>query len=368
MRSWWLPATVAVVLSACQAKESAGTESLPNLQQVKDLTPGQQVADVTAALERDPTNAALYQRRARLYLTLHNGRAAVADAEQVLKLDAPTAPNYMLRAQAYRAAGMLKKAQADADKADQLGFDGPELPLLRGEIAFIERKYQQALDLLNDALRKTPFEERAYFYKGLVYAETGDTTLAISNFQTATEQAPSMADAYGQLAAIYNAKRDFTTARQYLDAGLRTSPDDGFLRYNLGVHLALQQLPDSALTFFEDATKIDSTLYLSHFNAGLLQYQRDQFAPAARHLAATLRLAPEAPPNTRLLLADALDRLGQTRTAVREYATLAKNDPADPRVATRLTQARIRLRQQAADSAAGRAPRPVQLDSLRKIR
>ncbi|MBC7449253.1 MAG: tetratricopeptide repeat protein [Hymenobacteraceae bacterium] len=364
----WLVGGAALLLSACTGNEPAATEPLPDLQRIRNLTPAQQLHDVSAALEQDPTNAALYQRRARLYLTLRDGAAAVADADQVLKLGGATAPNYLLRAQAHRAAGRLKEAQADCQQAARLGYEGPELPTLQGELAFIEREYQPAINFLNEALKRGPFEERAYFYKGMVYAETGDTTRAISNFQTAAEQAPEMADAYSQLAAIYHARKDYKTARQYLDAGLRTSPEDGFLYYNAGVNLALQGRTDSALTLFTRATALDSTLYLAHYNVGVLRYQRDEFGPAARHLRAVLRRAPQSPPNTRLMLADALDRLGQYRAAVREYALLAQAEPVDPRVTFRLYQAKTRLRQQQVDSAAGRAPRVVRLDSLRKIR
>lgn len=364
----WLAAGAALLLSACQSKEPAATEPLPDLKQVRDLTPAQQLRELSAALEQDPTNAALYQRRARLNLTLRNHAAAVADADQVLKLDGATGPNYLLRAQARRAAGQLKTAQEDCVQAAQLGYEGPELPLLQGELAFIGRQYQPAINFLNDALKKAPFEERAYFYKGMVYAETGDTTRAISNLQTAAEQGPEMADAYNQLAALYNARKEYATARQYLDAGLRAVPDDGFLHYNAGVNLLLQQLPDSALKLFTRATQLDTTLYLAHYNAAVLHYQRDAFAPAVRHLRAVLRRAPQTPPNTRLLLADALDRLGQYRAASREYATLAEADPTDTRVSFRLYQVKTRLRQQQADSAAGRPSRVVNLDSLRKIK
>ncbi len=359
----------AAVAVACESKEPAATERLPAIQKVENLTPAQQVREVTAALEQDPSNAALYQRRARLYLTLRNGKAAAADADQVIKLDGAKAPNFMLRAEARRAAGNLKGAREDCEQAAQLGFEGHELPQLQGELAFIERKYQPAIDFLNLALEKSPFEERAYFYKGMVYLETGDTTRAISSFQTAAEQAPEkMADAYSQLAGIYNAKGDYTTARQYLDAGLRTTPDDGFLNYNAGVNLALQGLTDSSEVVFKRAAQLDTSLYLARYNVAVAHYNRDEFAPAARNLRAVLRHTAAPPPNTRLMLADCLDRLGDTRGAIREYAALAKTDPADTRVSFRLYQAKIRRRQQQADSAAGRSERVVRLDSLRKIK
>ncbi len=359
----------ALLHGACQARDAAtSAEALPDLSRIRTLTPAQQIRDVSAAIAQDSTNVALYQRRAHLYLTLHQNGAAVADADRVLRLDGAKPANFLLRAQARRAAGQLKGAQEDCEQAQRLGYEGPELPLLQGELAFIERKYQPAIDFLNEALKKTPFEERAYFYKGMVYIETGDTAHAISSFQTAVEQAPTMADGYSQLVAIYNAKRDFVTARQYLDAGLRASPDDGFLHYNAGVNLVLQHQPDSALKLFNKAAELDSTLHLARYNAAVLDYERDQFGPAARHLRAVLRLAPKPPPTTRLLLADCLDRLGDYRGAVRQYELLAQADPPDPRITFRLYQAKIRRRQQQADSAAGRPKRIFALDSLRKIK
>ena len=72
----------------------------------------------------------------------------------------------------------------------------------------------------------------------------------------------------------------------------------------------------------------------------MLHYERDEFGPAARHLGAVLRRAPLLPPNARLLFADCLDRLGNYRGAVREYAALAQADPTDTRVSFRLFQAK----------------------------
>ena len=356
-------------LGACQSKEpAAATEKLPDLQKVHNLTPSQQLREVSAAIDQDPANAALYQRRTLLNLTLRHGPAAVADAEQFLRLDGPKAPNYLLRAKAYFLVGNLKKAQADADEAADLSYDGADLPQLQGELAFVARRYQPAIEYFNEVLKKSPFEERAYYYKGMVYLETGDTTRAISNFQTATEQAPTMADAYSQLASIYNARRDFATARQYISAGLRTSPDDGSLYYNAAVGQALQARLDSALQLFTKAARLDTTQYLAHFNAAYLHYQRDEFALAVPHLRAVLRQAAAPPPNTRLLLADCLDRLGQYRAAAAEYARVAQAQPDDARLAYRVNAARARLRQQQADSLAGRPGRVIPLDSLRKIR
>ena len=354
--------------TACQSGEPTARESLPDPAATRNLTPAQQLREVSAAIERDSTNAALYLRRARLHLTLRSGSAAVYDADRVLRLDGPKPANYVLRAQARRAAGQLKGAQEDASLAVQLGYDGAEIFTLQGELAFIERKYQEAINFLNEALKKSPFEERAYFYKGMVYLETGDTLRAITSFQTAADQAPELADAYSQLAAIHNAKGEFAVARQFVEAGLRSTPDDGFLYYNAGIGMALQQQTDSALTLFVKAAQLDSTLYRAQYNAGVLHYRRDEFGPAARYLRTSLRRDPQPPPNARLMLADCLDRLGDARGAVREYSRAAQADPSDTRISFRLYQANVRRRQQVADSAAGRPERIIRLDSLRKIR
>lgn len=354
-----------VVTSSCRSKEESADDQIVSAKTVRELTPAEQVRELTASIERDPQNAALYGRRARLYLQMGNGPLAVPDAEQLLKLDGPKAANYLLRAQALRAVGKVKEALADCTQAEQMGYDGPELPLLQGEIFYILRKYQESIDYLNRALQKSQFEEKAYYYKGMVYAETGDTLRAISSLQTAVEQSPQFADAINQLAAIYNAKKDYATARTYLLSGMRARPDDGFLYFNLGNNILLQNLPDSALKMFTKATQIDSSLYLAHYNAAVLHYKRDEFADVVRHLRAVLRHTDKLP-STRLLLADSYDRLGQYRAAIRQYQTLVQADPADTRVARRLQVAQALQRQQLADSVAGRRT-GARTDSLRKV-
>ncbi len=327
----------------------------------------EQVREVSAAIRQQPRNAALYARRARLYFKLDSGRAALRDAEQLLLLEGPKGANLVLKARALLKIGNVREAQKTTTQAESLGYADAELPLLQGELAFILRQYQPAITYLNSALKKSQFEERAYFYKGMVYAETGDTARAISSFQTAIEQQPGFADAIGQLAGIYAAKRDYKTAATYLTSGLRTAPDNGFLHLNLGSVVQRQGEPDSALKLFIRATQLDTTLYLAHYNAAVLHYDRGEYAAVVRHLRAVLRRTDKLP-STRLLLADAADRLGDARTAATEYGRLSKADPTDTRLTFRLYQAKVRLRQLQADSLAGRVSKPVRLDSLRKIR
>lgn len=354
----WLP--------GCGGKEEVADQQV-NPATVRTLTPREQVRELTGALAQQPTSVPLLLRRARLCLEIGDGPAALADAEQILKLDGAKAPNHLLHAQALRAVGKVREAQQAAALAEQAGYEGAELPLLQGELHYILREYQAAITDLNKALAKSQFEQRAYYYKGMVYAEIGDTARAISTLQTAVEQAPDFADAINQLAAIYNAKKDYKTARQYLLGGIRMKPDDGFFYYNLGSTTLLEKRPDSALKLFEQAARLDTTLYLAQYNAAILHYDRGEYAPVVKYMRAVLRRTDRLP-NSRLVLADAADRVGDARTAVREYGILTQKDPADTRLTFRLYQAKVRLRQQQADSLAGREPRAVRLDSLRKVR
>lgn len=68
-------------------------------------------------------------------------------------------------------------------------------------------RYNLAIDTYNKVLKLDIQNADAYFYKGLIFKETGDTAKAISSFQTCTEVDPDYYDAYMQLGMLYSAKK-----------------------------------------------------------------------------------------------------------------------------------------------------------------
>lgn len=317
---------MAGLLAGCSGKDKK-QEPMAGLQQEAE-SPADVIKRLSSAIEKEPNNAALLAQRAKLYNDQKAYAAALTDLEKAISID-NTKPEYVFqKARAQRGLNRIEPAIKSVQEAEARGYKQADLYVLTGEILIILKQYQKAIDALNKALKIQPFNEAAYFYKGMVYAETGDTTRAISGFQTSFEQSPEFVDAYNELAKIHTAKKQYAEAEQYIQSGLRFQPENGFLHYNRGVNLVKQNYPDSAAFSFKEALKTDSAMYMAAYNLGVINYNANRYAEAIPYFEKSIRFN-EKLPNIRLLLADSYDKAGRKEEALKQYNLVLKTVPAD---------------------------------------
>lgn len=311
-------------LFACSGNEK-NQEKMVSLKTPTDPADAK-IARLSEAIEKDPKNVALLSQRSKLYLEKKQFEKALVDAEKAISLDNGNGEFYFLKAKAQRGLNRLEAALNSAKTAETKNFVSPELFILEGEIFLIIKQYQKAIDHLNQALKLSSFNEYAYFYKGIVYAESGDTARALSNLQTAVEQNPEFVDSYNELAKIHTAKKQFKEAHQYLESGMRFEPGNSFLHYNEGVNLVAQHLPDSAVTSFKLALNADSAMYMARYNLGVIAYNKNQFADAISSFEKLLSYTGKLP-QLHLLLADSYEKAGRNADAIKYYNLVLKKTP-----------------------------------------
>ena len=317
--------------------------------------PEVKLSRLNQAISNNPNNAALYGQRSRLYIDLKKPEKALEDSEKALSLEPNKGEFYFLKAKAQRHLNRLEAALNSAKAAEAREYNQAELFILIGEIHLIIKQYQQAIDYLNKALKVSSFNEYAYFYKGIVYAESNDTARAISNFQTAIEQAPEFVEPYNELAKIHTAQKNFAEAHQYLFSGMRFAPGNPFLHYNEGVNLVAQNLPDSAFTSFKMALNLDSTMYLATYNLGVIEYNRNRYAQAIPYFKKGLRHEAKLP-NLYLLLADCYDKTGNRDEAIKYFNLALQKDPNNEFAQRALRRLNRSIPKIGIDSAAKSAP------------
>ena len=203
------------------------------------------IAQLSEQLLQNPNDVALLQKRKQLFLDRGNLEAAMMDQELIVSLDSSNhellfelakmqyqiaqngRPNY------YKASLKNLTKDLEAQEAHTASL------LLRGELHYLYRNYEKSLKDLNNVLRVDPYEEKAYYFKGLNFKEFGDLEKAISQFQTTIEQNPYHVDAYEQLAFIY-ADLGSPLAELYFDNALAVDSSNVQMWYNKGMYL--QQL------------------------------------------------------------------------------------------------------------------------------
>ena len=307
-------------------------EKVVDLKQTETTDKDARLKALSEAISRNPKDPAAYEKRAGLYLDLQQPDQALADANQAISLDSTRAMPYYVKARALRASRQVPAAIKMALKAEDKGLDDPGLYLATGEMFLIMKQYQRAIDYLNKSLKIAQFNEQAYYYKGLVYAESGDTTRAISSMQTAIEQDPAFMDAYNSLIKIYNARKDYKMARQYITSGLRFGPEDPALWVNRGVLFQGMGQPDSAANCFRKALELKPGLAVANYNLGAIAYQKDQYAEAIPLLEQVIESPDQGGPYTEVMLAQSYEKTGQSDRAHAYYQKAVQLFPEDVRL------------------------------------
>lgn len=189
------------------------------LSAVRKLTP--EIEDLSVRIAGAPGNADLYYARGNAYLSYGNSKYALIDYRKAYSLDSNASQNAIglseclfevndVDAAIRTLEQFLARHPDNADAWIDLGTDFFLLP---------QPRYKDALNALNQVVRLDIQNADAYFYKGLIYKELGDTAKAISNFQTCTQTDPDYYNAFMQLGILFSARRD-PLAIQYFDAAI----------------------------------------------------------------------------------------------------------------------------------------------------
>lgn len=316
-----------LAVAACHAEPTEQPDTLVNLATVQS-GPRVQADELNGAIAREPENTALLARRATLRLAAGQPRAALSDVAAALQIDDSEGSLYFLQARAFRALNQLPEALTAARKAAELGFAGPELPLLVGETHLAARDYPAALDNLDRTLRLDPNQPAALFYKGLAYAATADTASALQYLQDALARAPREPEILHQLAFLLNAWRIPAEAGRYAALGMRLDTTSGLLRYDYGRQLELQGQPDSAFWYYRRALALDTSVYRADYRLGLAAAKARQPVTVIACLTRALRYNPRLP-DARALLAEALETRNRLPEALVHYRLLVAENPGN---------------------------------------
>jgi tetratricopeptide (TPR) repeat protein len=96
------------------------------------------------------------------------------------------------------------------------------------------RKFEDAIDLINSQLKKTPRNVQLRFVKARVQIEMRQFTQAKKTLIEITQQFPELPEPYNNLAAIAANQGNWIEARDYLELALKLRPSYAVASANLG--------------------------------------------------------------------------------------------------------------------------------------
>ena len=113
-------------------------------------------------------------------------------------------------------------------------------PTQEAQALWLAGKREQAIQFVEEALKKTPDEPRLRFALASMLMEQQQLARAKQLFVALTQDHPDLADPYNNLAVIHAAQGDYESARQALVRALDLQPDHAQAQENLGDVLLLR--------------------------------------------------------------------------------------------------------------------------------
>jgi tetratricopeptide (TPR) repeat protein len=279
--------------NAQQAADSANVAS---------AKPDPNLVELNRRIQSDPNNFQHYIDRAKYFEQHMQFTEALADLDRAQAADSMQCTIYLTRGDLFwnrrqylDVAGQSEMiALAYAQYGRCIGLDGNNTDCLlkKAGVDIAMRQYDVARELINNALKINEYLPLAYYLRGRMYKETGDTTVAYSSYKTAIDVDPTYYDAYIEIGLIYaSAKNDL--AKEYYSSAIDIRPNSVEAYYNKAMYLQETGFRNTsryqeAFACYDSILKIDPTFFAAHFNKGfvhleyLQNYQEgiDQFTKA----------------------------------------------------------------------------------------
>jgi tetratricopeptide (TPR) repeat protein len=157
------------------------------------------LADYSKAISLLPRNAgkdtdySVFNKRGLTYFRLGDNDSAIADYTKYIKHNPEDGIAYYRRSAAYSKKGNLRKARDDNARFFSLCPDDTKAVEQRGELYFLEEKFDQAVRCFNKALEKDPRNIPFLKHRGLARIKTGDLEHALEDFNLVLSMEHDMA-------------------------------------------------------------------------------------------------------------------------------------------------------------------------------
>jgi Flp pilus assembly protein TadD len=202
----------------------------------------------------------------------------------------------------------------------------PESFLLSGKDHMDAKKYDDAINAFDQAIRLKPDYTEAFMDRGIAHDEKGEHDMAIQDYEEALRLKPDYAKAFLNRGVAYDAKGEYDRAIQDFNQALKLNPSDANPYNNRGNSYKNKGEYDRAIQDYNQALRLNSTSAIPYCNRGLVYYFKDENDRAIRDYNQALKLDPAYSEcyNDRGL---AYERKGDPGQALQDYDEALKLDP-----------------------------------------
>jgi tetratricopeptide (TPR) repeat protein len=207
----------------------------------------------------DPNNPNLYYQRSKEFVRQNMLKEALNDIERCMLIDSTVAQFHFLKAEIHFKRMEPRLAKEAFEKTIELDETHTDAMLKLAEIYFLLRNHEEAMNLVNEVIAMDAYKPNAYFMKGYIFEEIGDTNKALSSYQTAVEVNPDYYEAYMSIANIYSVLNHKLTVDYYNNA-LQARPNSLEARYNLALFIQHNGLFNEAIDIYLEIIELASSM------------------------------------------------------------------------------------------------------------
>lgn len=253
---------------------------------------GSQLNDLNVKIRSDINNKDLYLERAKYFLARNEIERSAGDITRAFQIDSTYLPTLLLQANFLTRNGSLEMGETILNKANKLYPENSDVQIGFSELYLIGKSNDKSIQYADLAIKYDLFKAKAYYLKGYNFLEIGDTTTAISSYQTAVEQDPDYFEAYIELGFIFSQKDD-PLALQYYKNALEVRPGDKNALYVKGMYEQKHEMYNEALATYTEATKLHPTFREAHYNLGYVHlFYLKLYSEAKRYFSDAIKVDP----------------------------------------------------------------------------
>lgn len=248
-----------------------------NVRSVSSVNGKDSILDaLNADILNHPNEYVYYVNRARYLGQKEQFADAMRDIERALELDSNQAVVYFERGEIYWKKQEVKLAYESYKKSIEKDPQYADGIIKKASIDIVLNNFDEALGLLDRALKIQVTNPRPYYFKGRLFKAKGDTTLAISSYQTAVELDPQYYDAYVELALLVAAQKN-DLAEEYYKTAISIRPRSIEVWYNRAMFLQENgnrhaEYYERALSCYDTIAHIDTNFFGAYYNKGFIYF------------------------------------------------------------------------------------------------
>lgn len=248
-----------------------------------------ELADICKLIDKNPTNADLYERRSTYYIQQKQLDSAFVDAIKSLKLDSNNSKRFTFLSDLYFMKGDFENSEDLLEKAVAKNANDAEALMKLAELNLYYKRYVEMNNFIDKALTIDQRNPKAHLLKGFGFIEQKDTIGAVREYQLAVDQDPKYYEAYIQLGLIFHRKLN-RLALDYYNNALNVRPQSIEAMYNIAMFYQDTKNYDKALEEYKMILQIDPKNANANHNIGWINMEiKHNYAEAEKYFSLSIQ-------------------------------------------------------------------------------